>query len=54
MSVRHVVAYVVAHVVLVPVLMSAFAGCRHAAMQALVGSGPIADLRTAQKIGENL
>ena len=33
---RHVVAYVVADVV----LMSALVGCRHAALQALVGNGP--------------
>jgi hypothetical protein len=48
---RHVVAYVVAYVVLVRVLMSAFAGCRPSAVHALVGSGPLADLRSAANSG---
>jgi len=34
---------VVADVVLVRVLMSALAGCRYAAVHALVGSGPLPD-----------
>jgi hypothetical protein len=31
--------------------MSAFAGCGHAALHALVGNGPLADLRSAANIG---
>jgi hypothetical protein len=40
--------YVVAYVV----LMSALVGCRHAALQALVGNGPQAASRAAKKTGK--
>ena len=44
----YLVGYVVADVVLVRVLMSALPGCGHAAVHALVGSGPSPDSRAAQ------
>src|SRR5262252_8671032 len=49
----YLVGYVVADVVLVRVLMSALAGCRHVAVHALVGSGPQAASRVAKTVAES-
>jgi hypothetical protein len=46
-----VVVHVVADVVLVRVLMSAFAGCRHGALHALGGNGPQAASHTTKISG---